>query len=573
MLFGRRSGVGTILVLAAMPVLAQSVVDSAAQEQYRRQERERALRQREERQPDVRLPAPAVGDERVFERPFEPETPCFEISRIVLVGEEAERFEYALRTTLATTPPILPRCLGAHGIEAILGRVQNAIIAAGFVTTRVLAAPQDLKTGRLEFTVIPGRVRAIRFADGSNPRASLAGAFPIRAGDLLNLRDIEQGLENLKRAPTVEADIQILPADTPGESDLAIAWKQAFPLRVTLSADDAGARATGKNQDGVTLSADNPLGLNDLFYISVNRDLGNGANDKRGTRGHTLHYSVPHGYWTLGVTAGRHDYHQSVAGINQAYRYSSTGNHAEIKLSRLIHRDAVRKTTASLRGFAKSSRNYIDDAEIEVQRRRMAGWEAALAHREFIGAATVDASLAWRQGTGAWGALHAPEEPFGEGTARPRMVLADAALNHPFALGGQRLRFNAVWRAQRNRTPLVPQDRFAIGGRHTVRGFDGESVLSAERGWLLRNDLGWALGDSGQELYFGIDHGRVGGASADLLVGRKLTGAVFGLRGGVSGIGGMSSFNYDLFVGQPVKKPEGFKTARTTAGFNLNWTF
>jgi len=153
------------------------------------------------------------------------------------------------------------------------------------------------------------------------------------------------------------------------------------------------------------------------------------------------------------------------------------------------------------------------------------------------------------------------------------MVLADAALNHPFALGGQRLRFNAVWRAQWNRTPLVPQDRFAIGGRHTVRGFDGESVLSAERGWLLRNDLGWALGDSSQELYFGIDHGRVGGASADLLVGRKLSGAVLGLRGGVSGIGGMSSFNYDLFVGQPVKKPEGFKTARTMAGFNLNWTF
>ena len=53
------------------------------------------------------------------------------VRRIALAGEEAERFEFALRTTLATTPPILPRCLGAHGIEAILGRVQNAIIAAG----------------------------------------------------------------------------------------------------------------------------------------------------------------------------------------------------------------------------------------------------------------------------------------------------------------------------------------------------------------------------------------------------------------------------------------------------------
>jgi hemolysin activation/secretion protein len=44
--------------------------------------------------------------------------------------------------------------------------VQNAIIERGYVTTRILAAPQDLKTGVLMLTVVPGRVNAIRFADG-----------------------------------------------------------------------------------------------------------------------------------------------------------------------------------------------------------------------------------------------------------------------------------------------------------------------------------------------------------------------------------------------------------------------
>jgi hypothetical protein len=41
-----------------------------------------------------------------------------------------------------------------------MNRVQNAIIARGYVTTRVLAAPQDLKAGLLQFTVIPGHVGA-----------------------------------------------------------------------------------------------------------------------------------------------------------------------------------------------------------------------------------------------------------------------------------------------------------------------------------------------------------------------------------------------------------------------------
>ncbi|MGN6985683.1 POTRA domain-containing protein [Neisseria sp. P0008.S010] len=37
--------------------------------------------------------------------------------------------------------------------------------------------------------------------------AAFKNKFPTRSGNLLNLRDLEQGLENLKRLPTVEADL------------------------------------------------------------------------------------------------------------------------------------------------------------------------------------------------------------------------------------------------------------------------------------------------------------------------------------------------------------------------------
>ncbi len=80
-----------------------------------------------------------------------------------------------------------------------MNRVQNAIIAKGYVTTRVLAAPQDLKTGVLQLTIIPGHVGAIRFTPDSSKHISMWNAAPINAGDILNLRDIEQTLENFKR--------------------------------------------------------------------------------------------------------------------------------------------------------------------------------------------------------------------------------------------------------------------------------------------------------------------------------------------------------------------------------------
>ena len=91
-----------------------------------------------------------------------------------------------------------------------MARVQNALIAQGFVTTRVLARTQDLSQGTLVLTLIPGRVRALRISADSDARAMISNAFPIRPGDVLNLRDVEQGLENLKRLPTVEAGVRPL---------------------------------------------------------------------------------------------------------------------------------------------------------------------------------------------------------------------------------------------------------------------------------------------------------------------------------------------------------------------------
>ncbi|MCX2895654.1 ShlB/FhaC/HecB family hemolysin secretion/activation protein, partial [Stenotrophomonas lactitubi] len=210
----------------------------------------------------------------------------------------------------------------------------------------------------------------------------------------------------------------------------------------------------------------------------------------------------------------------------------------------------------------------------EVQRRRTSGWELGLTHKQFMGAATLDATLAYRRGTGAFQALRSPEEmaqawdptlPL-EGTSRMKVITADAQFSVPFQLGKQRLRYTGAWRAQWNRTPLSPQDRFAIGGRYTVRGFDGESSLSGERGWSLRNDLSLGIG-GGQEFYVAADYGRIGGPSAQWQSGRDLAGMALGLRGG------WQQLSWDGFVGSALHKPANFPTDYTTFGFSLAWRY
>lgn len=540
----------------------------SAEEQFlRQQERERALRQQLEPHPDIRTEIPATDEGRL---PVG-ESPCFTIRAIQLIGDSAGRFQWALPAADTPGDPALGRCLGTTGINLTMKRIQNAIIARGYVTTRLLAEPQDLASGILVLTLIPGRIGHIRLAEGTRMRARAWGALPAAPGDLLNLRDIEQALENFKRVPSAEADIQITPATAadalPGDSDVVVVWTQKRPARVSLSADNSGSKGTGKYQGNITLSLDDLASLNDLFYLNLTHDLGGGESGNRGSRGNTLHYSLPFGYWTLGLTSSEFDYHQSVAGANVPYLYRGESRTNELRLTRLLYRDAQRKTSAWSSLWTRSSENFIDDTQVELQRRRMAGWEAGLSHRDYLGASTLELNAGYRRGTGAHAALAAPEEATGEGTSRAALITASSQLQIPFAFFDQSLTYTSGWRAQWNRTPLVPQDRFAIGGRYTVRGFDGENVLSAERGWTLRNELGLNLGTSGQQLYTGVDAGRVGGRSSDYLPGRTLAGAVVGIRGGYQWL------SYDWSWGTPLQKPDGLQTASLTSAFTVSLSF
>lgn len=539
--------------------------DLATRELLRQQERERVLREQHRNQPDVRLERDAVeADGRL---PVA-ETPCFPIRHILLEGDSSEHFQWVLAAADPAGDPASGRCLGTAGVGEVMRRMQNAVIARGYVTTRVLAAPQDLNAGKLVLTLLPGRIRSIHFDGDAAPGHGWKNAVPARPGDILNLRAVEQALENLQRVPTATADIRFVPAEgkdaAPGESDLVISWQQPRRVRGNLSLDDGGSQATGKLQAAATLSLDNPLGWNDLAYVNVGCSLFNGSG--KHTDNWSAHYSVPFGNWLLSANGGDYDYRQTVAGAYEDYVYSGSSRNAELRLARMLFRNAAGKTSAHARGWWRDSDNFIDDTEVEVQRRRMAGWELGLSHKHFIGNATLDANLAWRRGTGAFNALHAPEEAYGEGTARATLITADAQLVVPFQFGKQSLRYLAEWRGQWNRTPLVPQDRFAIGGRYSVRGFDGEVSLAGERGWSWRNELGVSLG-GGQQAYLGADYGHVGGPSTRWQMGDHLAGIAIGLRGGAG------SVQWDAFVGSPVIKPQGYPTAYTTFGFSLGGSF
>lgn len=509
------------------------------------------------------------------------ETPCYPIHHITLIDYPSEdfssksQFQWALNQASQDLKLTLPHCFGGEGLGILMKQIQNRIIEKGYVTTRVVTQEQDLKSGALVLTVIPGKVGDTLVEDnGRVPRFSRLHAltgFTFSKGDLLNVRDMEQSLENLKRVPTAEANFELLPSKTDiGVSDIKISYQQALPFRINLSLDDSGSKSTGQYQVSGTLSIDNIFSANDLFYTSFTHSLKT-HNDEKGGRASknlTFYYSIPFGYWTLSASQTYNRYRQEVLGaFDNHYVYSGKSNTTKATLSYLIYRDSKRKTSIFGGFWSRQSGNYVDGSEIDVQKRRMAGWEAGLSHKEYIGDAVLELSGSYKRGTGARGALSAPEELWGEGTSRPEIILASVNFTQPFMLGKQYWQYQTAWSAQWNKTPLIAQDRFSIGGRYTVRGFDGELTLAGERGWLWRNEFAWNMNGKGQQLYLALDGGRVMGWSTKNQLGHHLIGSSIGLKGGWKG------FYYDVFVGKPISKPTGFKTSNTVAGFNVGYSF
>ncbi len=304
-----RCGVFSFASLSTLAVFAEPQAPENAERLLQQQtQRQQAQQQQfEAKAPDVSLSVP-VAKSRLQ---FPVETPCFTIKQVSVTGQEALPHWVPVQR-LANQA--VGYCVGVEGINHLVTDMQNRLISHGWITTRVLVPEQDLSSGVLKLVVMPGKVQKVVFTDDSSTYNTLYSAMPARSGHLLDLRDIEQGLENLQRLATVQASMEMVPGDGPGETQIVIKRQQSRYWHAGAWVDNTGSKSTGKNQAGVMLALDNPTSLSDLFYLTATRDLS--FSSDKDTANYSAHYSVPFGYWQFATTASDYEYTQTIAGMN-----------------------------------------------------------------------------------------------------------------------------------------------------------------------------------------------------------------------------------------------------------------
>lgn len=427
-------------------------------------------------------------------KPQAPATPadsrCFPIRDITLKG--ADSLPAADRQRLLK--PYVGQCLGVSQLNELLKVITDYYIDKGRVTSRAYLPQQDLSSGHLQVLVVEGKLEGLKGAQGSSVTdCELAMAFPGKVGAALNLREVEQLVDQLSRLPSKQAQMELTPGTQVGGSDVVVKNTPQKPWRASLSRNNDGQKSTGEQQWGAGLEWDSPLGLADQLVLRGGHDAV--SDHQKTSKNSMLYYNVPWGWWNFSYTYSESDY-RTLADLNgyKLKQYGDSQNH-QLRAERVIHRDDVSKTSVNVGLAHLRTNNYLLDARLGPSSNRLSELQVGINHGRRIGSGFVNFDLGMQNGIGAFDAQSNNQERDREGnlTSTPnyRKYTATVSYLQPFTLWGESFSFSSLATGQRSEDVLFSPQRISLGGSASVRGFKDQQ-LSGESGGYWRNDVRWA---------------------------------------------------------------------------------
>jgi len=488
---------------------------------------------------------------------------CHQIATIAIEG--APNLSGSVRDALVGR--FSNQCLGVPEVETILGEITKDYVLRGLITTRAYLPAQDLSQGKLVILVLEGKIESVVVNDGNRGSINPWNVFP-RAGNLFNLRDIEQGIEQVNKLSSNNATLDIQPGQEAGASRVVINNTPSTPYHASLSADNTGSDSTGRNQLGATVSADRLLGLNELLLFTYRRSQPN-DNARKGSVSKSLTFMLPLRYATVTYSGSRSHFTSEVLVPNNApLAFQGVSDSDSLRAERLVFRNQSTRQVLSATLTAKDTKNYLAGNFLGVSSRKLSVLDIdSSTSTGFLGGA-LSIDVGWAQGLSAAGALRdvdglpddAPHAQFGKFKYGMNWL-------KPFELAGVRSTWTTSLTGQHARDVLYGSEQILIGGLYSVRGFVN-NTLSGDHGWYVRNELAaypvLPMANVPVRLYAGLDYGRVRSRAADMPEG-SLAGAVVGASLSWKGA------SIDISNTRALHEPAGFRREGSRTWVRLNF--
>jgi len=435
---------------------------------------------------------------------------CPKITRFDISG--ASIFNSAKQLELKNL--FIGNCFSPANLNIALRYLTNFYHDQGYITTNIFIDPETTKKGRVGLIVVEGKIADIKFKDPKQEDSFLAPlrkrtAFANYKNEIFNLRNIEQGLDQLNRLPQNNTVMKILPGKEKGYSIVEIENNKSSPADLSLGFDNLGSTSTGKHKGKANLSYGDLLGLNDAWYASYSSDLERYSKEK-------FSKSL---YWSLDIPYGDHNlkYNQTRASYKttsfisnvSTYNSGQTENH-NIALESIVNRGQTSKTKLNTNFAMKLSNSYSQGSKIDVSSYRLRVLSLGLNHVVNNHLGSISGTLTATKGLKI---LNAKKEvtAINFETARSDFKKYNLDLNYQkyFDLLGKRFSTLNAISGQVTNDHLYSTEQFSIGDAYSVRGF-AENSLSGDSGYYSRNDLNYHFQNKylgyGQ-FFLGYDYG------------------------------------------------------------------
>lgn len=407
---------------------------------------------------------------------------CFDVAEVKFVGAAALK----LKAKMTLTAAYINRCLSATQIENLVKETTNYYLQQGYVTSYATLEEQDISSGVLVITVYENKIETITL-NGKNALL-LHTAFPGLIGNVLNLRDIEQGLEQLNRLSSRRITIDILPGSQQGYSIIDLKHDvRVFPVSFSLTFNNSGQKSTGRDQLSMVVTVDDLLSLADKWAFSATTNSDFRRNHK--TRSFVNEFSIPYGYWTVSYQYLQSHYYTDIPLQFATWRYQGNSQSHKINVNRILYRDGNSKLAINAALTRRKAENDFAGQKLIVSSPTLTVLHAGLHYSTELLGGYFSLNPSYYQGLGLLGATSDKQAQAILPVSRFRKFSLSASY---FSYLSDASYLMSSFYGQTSPDNLYGSERISIGGEYSVRGFKEQS-LTGNVGFYLRNEINWPL--------------------------------------------------------------------------------
>lgn len=454
-----------VILLGTAIARADTTSERLLKQDIDRQEQERRDRRWDEPRTSTPLPAPEL--ERASGQPAS--DTCFSIREIHVTQAQILPAKPLARLIAAYEG----RCLSSSDLQALQQGMNSLALSRGLVTTRVVIPEQNLSSGILQLEVWPGHMEAATL--NSPYRMELEAALPLSNGDVLNLRALEQAIDNLNRLESLQASVELRPGEKPGGSIAAFTVNRLQPWHLAAVWDSEAMEQHPVNTARASLTLDSPLKLADRLIVGANATV-------RGTEvdnayGGSIDYDAPIGWWRIAVGADQFEYRNPITSGLTTFVSSGKSQSIRAEVSRVVWRDNKHRLNIALLGKQRINNNYIDSIAIGVSTSRLKAMGLRADISRVAAPWVMDASLSAEQGEARTLAMPSPVD------ADYSRVIANTRLQYHWKKSSLSWSVSGQW----SDSILLPSEQYALAGN--IKGF---SPLSLNAATGMASRVEWA---------------------------------------------------------------------------------